>query len=163
MQISSYILVSVTVNRFTMTYSRTIFCKKKTISNINNRKEDSYKSVFIIVVIICIFVSLINLYMLFAYNLINNDHKPHQKVDDCSIDPYEYFYQFRIYIYPKIHLYLFIVLPCIILFILNIFIIKKIMQLSSPSLQASASIHETHKKEKKKTRLSIMLVSVCLW
>jgi hypothetical protein len=59
MQISSYILVAVTVNRFTIMFNRTIFCKQKSISATRKEKH-SIKSVFLIFSIITVIVSLVS-------------------------------------------------------------------------------------------------------
>lgn len=82
------------------------------------------------------------------------------------------------------HLYFFIAVPCFVLFVANILIIKKIMQLSNPRLRTSRAGSMAaaggggnnagavnmrneellaRKKERKKTRLSLMLLAVCLW
>ncbi len=72
MQISSYILVAVTVNRFTIMFSRTIFCRRKQVSRI---KKESNKSVFWIFLTICFMVSLLNSHFLIFYELIGSEAK----------------------------------------------------------------------------------------
>ena len=74
---------------------------------------------------------------------------------------HEYYFKFRDQIFGKIHLHLFIVFPCFILFIMNILIIRKLMQ-SKMTLNTKPN-KQTRKKEKKRTALSFMLVAVCLW
>lgn len=172
MQISSYILVSVTVNRLAITYNRTMCCGHKNLPNPNSTRQnnESNLSVFIIFGIICLAVSVWNLHFLIYYDL-TREEKESPFIDDCTIDKTKNieYYNFRTQYYSQIHLYLFIALPCCILFISNILIIKKIMQLSNPRLRNNGSIvgrnddFNARKKERKKTRLSIMLVAVCLW
>lgn len=171
MQISSYILVSVTVNRLAITYNRTMCCRTKNLPNPSNSRQssESNMSVYIIFGIICLAVSAWNVHFLIYYDL-TKQNKESPFIDDCTIDKLLHFnyYNFRVKYYSQIHLYLFIAVPCFILFVSNILIIKKIMQLSNPRLRTNSSINgrndESHrKKERKKTRLSIMLVAVCLW
>lgn len=93
----------------------------------------------------------------------------------CTISrsSYPQYFEFRVRIFPKLHLYLFIVLPCCILFIMNTLIIRKIMISSKGSMLGRgghgadtnnrSKSKDLKKKEKKRTALSIMLVSVCLW
>lgn len=172
MQISSYILVSVTVNRLLITYNRTICCGQRNLPNPSGRpsSRESNRSVFIIFGIICAAVSVWNLHFLVYYDL-TQENKESPFVDDCTIDKIQHmgYYNFRTQYYSPIHLFLFIALPCCILFISNILIIKKIMQLANPRLRSNGSVTgrnddvNARKKERKKTRLSIMLVAVCLW
>ena len=128
MQISSYILVAVTVNRFTIMFNRTIFCKQKR-QQPNNSKQ-SIKSVIWIFSSIVFIVSLLNLHFLIYYELIGSEDKQRRNQEDCSINKknHEYYFKFRDQIFGQIHLHLFIVFPCFILFIMNILIIRKLMQ-----------------------------------
>ncbi len=163
-EISSYILVAVTVNRFTIMFNRTIFCKLKMNANTNNlNKKESIKSVICIFMSICLIVSLLNAHFLFFYELIGSEAKQRKNQEDCSIDKskHELYYYFRDKIFPQIHLHLFIVFPCVILFIMNILIIRKLTQSKSTLNKKPTKLDR--KKEKKRTALSIMLVSVCLW
>lgn len=161
MQISSYILVAVTVNRFTIMFNRTIFCKQKR-QQPNNSKQ-SIKSVIWIFSSIVFIVSLLNLHFLIYYELIGSEDKQRRNQEDCSINKknHEYYFKFRDQIFGQIHLHLFIVFPCFILFIMNILIIRKLMQ-SKITLNSKPN-KQTRKKEKKRTALSFMLVAVCLW
>ena len=163
MQISSYILVAVTLNRFTIMFNRTVFCKRKIISSSQNcRDKNSNRSVLLIVFIISALVSIWNLPFLYYYDRIDQPNKQNSYLSDCTINKiaFENYYTFRTNYYGKLHLYIFIVIPCLILFVLNLLIIKKIMK-SSASLKLNNK--EAKKKDKKRTALSIMLVSVCLW
>lgn len=163
MQISSYILVAVTLNRFTIMFNRTVFCKRKNITSTQNRREkNSNRSVFLIVFIISALVSIWNFPFLYYYDKIDQPNKQNSYLSDCTINKIEFqsYYTFRTKYYGKLHLYIFIVIPCFILFVLNLLIIKKIMT-SSASLKLNTK--EAKKKDKKRTALSIMLVSVCLW
>lgn len=160
MQISSYILVAVTLNRFTIIFNRSIFCKKKSYQA--NQKNGSLRSVYLIVFLITSLVSVWNFPFLYFYEKIDQPNKSNSYLSDCTIDKnkHENYYRFRIDLYSKLHLYIFIVIPCLILLILNLLIIRKIMH-SSRKMSLHRKI--TKKKEKKRTALSIMLVSVCLW
>ncbi|CAF0955573.1 unnamed protein product [Brachionus calyciflorus] len=162
MQISSYILVSVTLNRFTIIFNRTVFCKQKQITSTRINEKDSNKSVYLIVFIISVLVSLWNFPFLYFYDIIQQPNKKNNYLSDCTIDKESNneYYIFRTKYYGKLHLYIFIVVPCFILFVLNLLIIKKIMY-SSKNLKLNNK--EAKKKDKKRTALSIMLVSVCLW
>lgn len=164
MQISSYILVAVTVNRFTIMFNRTIFCKQKSMSRIKENDSD-VKSVFWIFSIISIVVSLVNMHFLIYYDTIRLKNNV-----DCTINKPSTYYTFRTKYYGKMHLYLAIVIPFCILFVLNLLIIRKIMVSTrnssalkqQKSVNSSSSSH-SNKKGEKRTALSIMLVSVCLW
>ena len=189
MQISSYILVAVTVNRLAITYNRTMCCKQKTLPNPNSpnqtRRGESNTSVYVIFGLICLAVSIWNVHFLIYYDLEVED-KQSSYVDDCTISRVKHadYYRFRIRYYSQMHLYFFIAVPCFVLFVANILIIKKIMQLSNPRLRTSRAGSMAaaggggnnagavnmrneellaRKKERKKTRLSLMLLAVCLW
>lgn len=164
MQISSYILVAVSLNRFTIMFNRTLLCKRKSI-RVKQTKEKSMKSVFIIVFVICLVVSLTNLHFLIYYNLSKEENKSSQYVNDCTIHKTNNlnYYRFRTLYYGKLHLYLYIVVPCLILFVVNLLIIRKIMGSLKKNLTGNKRSKEARKKGKKRTALSIMLVSVCLW
>ena len=160
MQISSYLLVAVTVNRFTIMFNRTLFCKQKQIGA-TTKKKPSVKSVYCVFGLICALVSLFNIHFLFYYDTLKQASKQSQIINDCTIDKSKYssYYKFRTEIYGKLHLYLFIVVPCFILFIMNLLIIKKIMQSTKNTIKTK----DSKKRDGRKTALSIMLVSVCLW
>ena len=162
MHISSYILVAVTLNRFTVIFNRSVFCRKK---NVNKNNASSLKSVFWITGIMFTIISLMNIHFLFYYELVDNNKKKSVGQENCSINHLEHdqYYQFRTKIFPLLHFYLFIVLPCCILFVLNILIIRKIMVSSKSSMLHALPNKQTKKREKKRTALSIMLVAVCLW
>jgi hypothetical protein len=167
MQISSYILVAVTVNRFTIMFNRTIFCKQKSISRIKENDSD-VKRVFWIFSIISVVVSLVNMHFLIYYDTIQTKSS---NAVDCTIQKQSNYYTFRTKYYGKMHLYLAIVVPFCILFVLNLLIIRKIMvsTRNSSALKQQKSVnsystsHSNNKKGEKRTALSIMLVSVCLW
>jgi hypothetical protein len=162
MQISSYILVAVALNRFTIVFNRTICCKQKTISKntTNSKAKSSLKSVYIIFALICVLVSLMNFHFLIYYD-INKKLKQNEHVNDCTIlkGQNEKYYYFRAEIYGKLHLYLFIVLPSCILIVVNFLIIKKIMTSNKKSRATAVS----SKNRDKRASLSVMLVSVCIW
>ena len=160
MQISSYILVAVTLNRFTIIFNRSLFCRKKSYQA--NQKNASMRSVYLIVFIIILLVSIWNFPFLYFYEKIEQPNKSNSYLSDCTIDKNKHYsyYRFRIDLYGKIHLYIFIVIPCLILLILNFLIIRKIM-FASRTMNLDRKIAK--KKAKKRTALSIMLVSVCLW
>lgn len=162
MQISSYTLVAVTFNRFTIMFNRTIFCKQKP-SQPNNHKNESTKSVIWIFSIIVIAISILNFHFLIYYEIIGSGDKLRKNQEDCSINKkrHESYFKFRDHIFGQLNLYGFIVFPCVFLFIMNILIIRKLMQ-SKMTLHSNQS-KQAKKKEKKKTALSFMLVAVCLW
>lgn len=163
MQISSYTLVAVTLNRFTIMFNRTIFCKQKRAQPNNNHKSQSTKSVVWIFSSIVIAISIINSHFLVYYELISSSDKLRKNQEDCSVNikRHESYFKFRDHIFGQINLYLFTVFPCIILFLMNILIIRKLAQ-SKMTLNSTQS-KQAKKKEKKKTALSFMLVAVCLW
>ena len=103
-----------------------------------------------------------NSHFLVFYDLINAENKNYVRQDDCTIDAKQHpnYYWFRANVYGNLHLFLFVVLPCTILFILNILIINKLRQSKSSSVSQSKLMKN---KEEKKATLSVMLVSVCLW
>lgn len=160
MQISSYILVAVTLNRFTIIFNRSVFCIKKPYQA--NQKNSSLRSVYIVVFMISFLVSIWNFPFLYYYEKIDQPNKSNSYLSDCTIDKNKHYnyYRFRIDMYGKIHLYIFIVIPCLILIVLNCLIIRKIM-FSSRTMSLNRKIAK--KKAKKRTALSIMLFSVCLW
>ncbi len=94
---------------------------------------------------------------------------------DCTIqDKASFYYKFRTLIYSKMHLYLAIVAPFCVLFVLNLLIIRKIMVSTKnssshlkPASKASnnpgSTSNANKKKGEKRTSLSVMLVAVCLW
>ena len=103
-----------------------------------------------------------NSHFLIYYDIIEAEDKNIKRQDDCTINKglYPNYYWFRAKLYANLHLLIFIVLPCIILFILNILIINKLRQSKSSNVSQSKLMKN---KEDKKTTLSVMLVSVCLW
>ena len=103
-----------------------------------------------------------NAHFLVFYDLVERNNKAIRSSDDCTINKLENpnYYWFRSKIFPKMQLLIFIIIPCLILCVLNILIINKIRQSKSSHLNQSKLMKN---KEEKKTTLSVMLVSVCLW
>lgn len=162
MQISSYVLVAVTLNRLLIVLERTVVCQpRKQIGN--NCKFLLKKEMFklkIIVICICISVAIFNLPFLIYYEVIQKENRK----NDCTIDPLKHknYYKYRTKHYGNLHLLLFICIPCLILIISNIFIIRKVTQ-TAKSILGSISKSGKKKKLEQRTRLSIMLVVICLW
>jgi len=104
-----------------------------------------------------------NSHFLIFYDLIEEENKQLKRQDDCTIDRSQVnptYFLFRTKIFGNLHLFIFVVLPCAIIFIINILIINKLKQSSSSNLNQSKLMKV---KDEKKTTLSVMLVSVCLW
>lgn len=105
-----------------------------------------------------------NAHFLVYYDIVKDEDKAIKRSDDCTItkeNDSEY-YWFRSKIFPKMQLLLFIIIPCVILCVLNILIINKLRQSKTSNLNRKLS-KLMKNKEEKKTTLSVMLVSVCLW
>jgi hypothetical protein len=160
MQISSYILVAVTFNRLIIMFNRhTLFWKKR---RINLSKDESIKSVLYITAGITLIVSIMNLHFLYFYEL-DSSSKENKFSNRCTVvDRLSNYYKFRTQIYGQLHLYVFVIVPCFLLFIMNLLIIKKLLSpIRRASLVKSAFI--MNKKNKQRRSLSIMLIAVCLW
>jgi hypothetical protein len=163
LEISSYILVALTLNRFRIIFNLNMIFKPKKISNKPN--DESIRSVVWIVSMIILVILLLNGHFLIFYELTEPQNKATKQADNCTINVKEHkdYYYFRMSFYSRMYLYLFIVVPCCILFIMNLLIIKKIMSPSKSIWNKMGRANEVKQKEKKRTALSIMLVAVCLW
>ncbi len=161
MQVSSYILVAVTFNRLTIMFNRrTLFWKKR---RINSSKEESIKSVFYITTGIILIVSIMNLHFLYYYEL-DFSSKENKFINACTVDKTSDYFKFRTQIYGQLHLYMFVIVPCCLLFIMNLLIIKKVMPPIRRSTQVRLALNvNLRKKNKQRRSLSIMLIAVCLW
>ena len=153
--------MAVTFNRLTIMFNRqALFWKKRTI---NSPKEESIRSVCYITSVIIALVSIFNLHFLYFYELDLSSNKENQFINDCTVkDKRSDYYKFRTKIYGKLHLYIFVIVPCITLFVMNLLIIKKVM----PSIKRTSVVKMTickNKKNKQRRSLSIMLIAVCLW
>ena len=153
MQCQSYILVAVTFNRLTIMFNRQVlFWKKKRLTAF---KEESIKSVFYITISIILIVSIMNLHLLYYYELDFSSIKENQFINACTVNKSSNYFKFRTKVYPKLHLYIFVIVPCFLLFIMNLMIIKKVM--------TNKMTHCISKKNKQRRSLSVMLIAVCLW
>ena len=196
MQISSFILVAVTINRFQIMFQRTLFCKQKKLSKVPGQKENISHVMWIFSAIVAL-VSLMNVHFLVYYDVLTFESRPGKWHTDCTVDKHAHadYYVFRTKYWVKLNLYLFVIIPCFVLFLLNLLILRKIMvasrarshatkkkpasrpaatsmstTLNNPQQQQPTTTTTTAKKDllkkkkaEKKTSLSVMLVSVCLW
>ena len=160
MQCQSYILVAVTFNRLTIMFNRRVlFWKKKNLATI---REDSIKSVFYIAISIILIVSAMNFHLLYYYELDFGSAKENQFINACTVNKLSSYFKFRTQIYPKLHLHMFVLLPSLLLFIMNLLIIKKVMPPIRRNSQAKMAF-SINKRNKQRRSLSIMLIAVCLW
>lgn len=113
---------------------------------------------------ISVVIFAMNAHFLIFYDLVEKDNKIIRRADDCTIDKNKHpdYYWFRSTIFPKMQLLIFIIIPCVVLCVFNILIINKLRQSKSSKLNRKLS-KLMKNKEEKKTTLSVMLVSVCLW
>nr|QVK45704.1 G protein-coupled receptor [Proales similis] len=156
MQTSSFILVAITYNRFAIMFNRDWRCRERI-----SQKQDNPSGVLWTTGLILSLTGIFNAHFLYFYDIEQESRSGRL---DCTVNRLSEpsYYSFRVNYYSKLHLYLFIVVPSLILFVLNILIIRKIRTASQSSRASSASAASRKKKEKR-TALSIMLISVCFW
>ena len=160
MQISSYILVAVTFNRLTIMFNRhTLFWKKR---QINSSKQESVKSVVYMTATIVFLVSAFNFHFIYYYALQDKvKPKENQFINYCTvIDKSSSYFKFRTKIYGRLSFVLFIIIPCCLLFIMNLLIIAKVMPACK---KPTAARIRNSKRNKQRRSLSIMLIAICLW